>query len=83
MDTSSKIKNLHLFTILSWLNNPWKISKRPFWPITNLSTEVAYGILLIVKDNIAKMLQPILMTTFSSSLFVGQGGRAKEYKESL
>jgi hypothetical protein len=35
------------------------------------------------KDNKAKMLQAILMTTFSSSLFVGQGGRAKEYKESL
>jgi hypothetical protein len=36
-----------------------------------------------VKDTIAKMLQPFLMTTFSSSLFVGQGGRAKEDKESL
>jgi hypothetical protein len=35
------------------------------------------------KDIIAKMLQPILMTTFSSYLFVGKGGRAKEYKEPL
>jgi hypothetical protein len=39
--------------------------------------------LLRVKDIIAKMLQPFLMTTFSSSLFVGQGGPAKEYKEAL
>jgi hypothetical protein len=35
------------------------------------------------KDNKAKMFQAFLMTTFSSSLFVRQGGRAKEYKESL
>jgi hypothetical protein len=43
----------------------------------------SFHLLLITKDIIAKMLQPILMTTFSSYLFVGKGGRAKEYKEPL
>jgi hypothetical protein len=35
------------------------------------------------KDYKAKMLQAILMTTFSSSLFVRQWVQAKEHKESL
>jgi hypothetical protein len=39
--------------------------------------------LLSFKDNKAKMLQAFSMTTFSSSLFVRQWGRAKECKESL
>jgi hypothetical protein len=38
---------------------------------------------LMTKDIIAKMFQAFLMTTFSSSLFVRQGGQAKEYKEAL
>jgi hypothetical protein len=54
-------------------------SKEWLWGGGLYNPDMSYA--LVYKDYEAKMFQAILMTTFSSSLFVRQQVQAKEHKE--
>jgi hypothetical protein len=72
------------FTVPIFPINSSNVLKTSETKIMNQNYNKLYDCMLsILKDYKAKMFQAILMTTFSSSLFVRQWVQAKDHKESL